>query len=45
VNYLPPFDLIRRFVEISTVKGELRVNLSYDDFTKILALIANPVGL
>jgi hypothetical protein len=36
VKYLPPFDLIRRFVEISTVRGELRVSLSYDDFIKIL---------
>jgi len=36
VNYLPPFDLIRRSVEISTVRGELRVNMSYEDFVTIL---------
>jgi len=32
VKYLPPFELIRRSIEISTVRGELRVNVSYEDF-------------
>jgi hypothetical protein len=36
VRYLPPFDLIRRSVEISTVRGELRVSLSYESFISIL---------
>ena len=36
MKYLPPFDLIRRSVEISTVKGELRVSIAYDDFIGIL---------
>lgn len=36
MKYLPPFELIRRSIEISTVRGELRVNLSYEDFIKIL---------
>jgi hypothetical protein len=36
VKYVPPFDLIRRSVEISTVRGELRVNVSYEDFIEIL---------
>jgi hypothetical protein len=36
VKYLPPFDLLRRSVEISTVRGELRVSLSYDDFIKLI---------
>lgn len=36
MKYIPPFDLIRRSVEISTVKGELRVNVSYEDFIKLL---------
>jgi hypothetical protein len=36
VKYLPPFDLIRRSIEISTIRGELRVNVSYEDFVKIL---------
>jgi hypothetical protein len=39
VKYLPPFDLIRRMVEVSTVRGELRVSLSYDDFIKILRMM------
>lgn len=36
MKYLPPFELIRRSIEISTVRGELRVNMSYEDFVKIL---------
>ena len=36
VKYLPPFELIRRSIEIATVRGELRVNVSYEDFVKIL---------
>ena len=36
MKYLPPFDLIRRSIEISTMRGELRVNVSYEDFVKIL---------
>jgi hypothetical protein len=39
VKYLPPFDLIRRMVEVSTVRGELRVSLSYDDFIRIMRLM------
>ncbi|WP_428485112.1 hypothetical protein [Rhodopila sp.] len=36
MKYLPPFEMIRRSIEISTVRGELRVNLAYEDFVKIL---------
>jgi hypothetical protein len=39
VKYLPPFELIRRSIEISTVRGELRVNLSYENFVKILRMM------
>jgi hypothetical protein len=39
VRYIPPFDLLRRSVEISTVRGELRVSLSYDDFIKLIRLM------
>jgi hypothetical protein len=43
VKYLPPFDLIRRLVEISTVRGELRVSLSYDDFIGIIRLLISGI--
>ena len=43
VKYLPPFDLIRRSVEISTVRGELRVNLSYEDFVKLLKMLISGI--
>lgn len=36
MKYIPPFDLIRQSVEISTIRGELRVNVSYEDFILIL---------
>lgn len=39
MRYVPPFDLIRRSVEISTVRGELRVNMSYEDFIKIIKMM------
>ncbi len=39
MKYVPPFDFIRRSVEISTVKGELQVRMSYDDFVKIIKLL------
>ncbi len=43
MKYLPPFDLIRRSVEISTVRGELRVSLSYDDFVRVLRLMISGI--
>ena len=43
MTYLPPFDLIRRMVEVSTVRGELRVSLSYDDFIQILRLMISGI--
>jgi hypothetical protein len=43
VKYLPPFDLIRRSVEISTVKGELRVSVAYDDFIRILRMLISGI--
>ncbi|HTI84825.1 MAG TPA: hypothetical protein VL614_30600 [Acetobacteraceae bacterium] len=43
MKYLPPFDQIRRAVEISTVRGELRVSLSYDDFIKIIRLMISGI--
>ena len=36
MKYIPPFDFIRRSVEISTIRGELRVNVSYEDFIRLL---------
>lgn len=39
MNYLPPFDSIRRSVEIHTVRGELRVNIPYQEFIKLLRLM------
>ena len=36
MKYVPPFDLIRRSVEITTVKGDLRVTVSYENFVSLL---------
>jgi hypothetical protein len=45
VKYLPPFELIRRSIEISTVRGELRVNVSYEDFVAILRTMIRGVDV
>jgi hypothetical protein len=45
VKYLPPFDLIRRMVEVSTVRGELRVSLSYEDFVNILRMMISGIEI
>lgn len=39
MKYLPPFELIRRSIEISTVHGELQVNVSYENFIDILRMM------
>lgn len=39
VKYLPPYDMVRRAVEISTIRGQLKVNVSYDDFIKIIRMM------
>jgi len=43
VQYLPPFDLVRRSVEISSVRGELRVSVAYDDFIRILRMMISGI--
>ena len=37
--YFPPFEVIRRSVDISTVRGELRVTVSYEEFVRLLKLM------
>jgi hypothetical protein len=39
VNYFPPFEVIRRSVDIQAVRGDLRVNMSYEDFVELLKLM------
>jgi hypothetical protein len=39
VKYLPPFELIRQSVQTSTVRGELRVNMSYEAFIDVLRMM------
>ena len=41
--YVPPFDLIRNAANISAVKGELQVTVSYEDFVKIIKRLLNGV--
>jgi hypothetical protein len=43
VKYVPPFDLIKNSVDITAVKGELRVSVSYQDFVNILKLFVSGV--
>lgn len=43
--YLPPFDFIKRSMEVSTVRGELRVSIKYDDFIKVLRMLLAGVNV
>ena len=36
MKYVPPFDTVRRTVEIATVRGQLRVNMGYDEFVSLV---------
>ena len=36
MKYLPPFEVIRQFVEIHNIRGEVRVNIAYQDFIRML---------
>jgi uncharacterized membrane protein len=35
VKYLPPFELIKRYIDIQPGNGDLRVNMTYDEFINI----------
>lgn len=39
MDYFPPFEVIRRAMDVTTVRGELRVNVSYENFVKLLKTI------
>ena len=39
MKYLPPFEVVKQHLDISNVKGEVRVSASYEDFLKILKLM------
>ncbi len=41
--YIPPFDLIRRFLEIKAVRGELTATVSYEDFVRIVKMLVRAV--
>jgi len=45
VRYLPPFEVIRRSIEVATVRGELRVNVSYEGFIEILKKLIRGVEI
>jgi hypothetical protein len=39
VRYMPPFDVIKRSVEISNVKGVPRVGASYEQFVQVIKML------
>ena len=43
MKYLPPFDLIKRSLDIKAVDGSLHINLSYDEFVNILRMMLQGV--
>ena len=40
-----PFEAVRRSVEVSTVRGQLRVSVSYDEFIRIIKLLVSLVDV
>ena len=45
MKYLPPFELIRRSIEIQTVRGELQVTVSYENFIDILRTLIRGIDV
>lgn len=43
--YFPPFELLKRFASVSTVRGEVWLSLSYTDFMAMLRLILATVDV
>jgi hypothetical protein len=43
VNYFPPFEAIRRSVDIQAVRGDLRVNMTYEEFVGLLRLMISGI--
>lgn len=36
MKYIPPFETLRRSIEVSTVRGQLKVTVPYDEFLRII---------
>lgn len=45
MRYLPPFDSVKRLVEISNVKGVPRVSMSYEQFVQMVRMLLGAVEL
>jgi len=43
VKYMLPFEAIRRGVEVSTVRGQLKVAVTYDEFIRIIKRLVSLV--
>lgn len=45
MKYVPPFETLRRAVDISTVRGQLRVTVPYDEFVRIVKSLVAAVDV
>lgn len=45
MTYFPPFELVKQYVSITTVKGDVRISASYDDFLAMLKLMLATVAV
>ena len=45
MNYFPPFDVIRRSVDIQAVRGDLLINVSYEEFVELLKLMIRGIAV
>ena len=43
MGYLPPFEVLKKNLKLSSIKGKLYVNLEYEEFLKLLKLLLRAV--
>lgn len=45
MKYLPPFELIKGFMRFATVRGEVRVDATYEDYQKMIRTLLSCIGV
>ncbi len=45
MRYLPPFETVKGMLNLTTVRGSTRVNMTYDDLQKVLRTLLSAVAV
>lgn len=45
MKYLPPFDLIKRSIDIANVKGVPRISVPYEQFVQVIRMVLGGVAV